>query len=81
MPKRSAAEKDLPPFDLKAAREAKGWSQIQTAEFFTAGQSSVARWEADGSLPSIYRKYWALYWEHEALKAKQPRKSAKRKAA
>ena len=64
MPKRAKAEQELPPFDLKASREAKGLNQAKTAEILCASQGSVARWENDGNTPLIYRRYWALYWDH-----------------
>lgn len=63
MPKRSDAEKELPKFDLKAAREAKGITQEAAAELLAASQSSIARWESDGSLPLVYRRLWELHWQ------------------
>jgi DNA-binding XRE family transcriptional regulator len=74
MPKQSATQKALPAFDLKAAREAQSMTQIQCAEELCSGQSSIARWEADGSLPEIYRKYWALRFPRA-----RPTKPPKRK--
>jgi DNA-binding XRE family transcriptional regulator len=64
MPKRSETDKALPAFDLKAARESKGLTQIETAQLLSAAQSTIAKWEADGRVPKIYRDYWELYWKH-----------------
>lgn len=76
MPKRSEAHAALPPFDLKAARETKGLTQSDAAELLAASQPSIARWESEGNLPLIYRKYWDLYWKHQPAvktrKAKTP---------
>jgi transcriptional regulator with XRE-family HTH domain len=73
MPKRSEAERELPAFDLKAARESKGITQERAAELLFASQSSIARWEGDGRLPRIYREYWALYWQHNKPERRQPK--------
>lgn len=70
MPKRSAAERDQPAFDLKAAREAQGMNQSECADFLFASQASVARWEADGSLPQIYRAYWNLKFPPKRKRSK-----------
>lgn len=56
----------LPAFDLRAARKAKGLSQVAVAEILCTSQPSVARWESKGNLPAIYRKAWAAHWELEA---------------
>jgi DNA-binding transcriptional regulator YiaG len=64
MPKRSETDKALPAWDLKAARETKGLTQIETAALLSAAQSTIAKWEADGRVPKIYRDYWELYWKH-----------------
>jgi DNA-binding XRE family transcriptional regulator len=73
MPKRSEAESELPAFDLKAARESKGITQAKTADILSASQSSIARWESDGRLPLIYRKYWELYWQHNKPERRKPK--------
>lgn len=73
MPKRSAKDKALPAYDLRADREAKDLSQVETAAILCCGQASVARWERDGSLPLIYRKYWQLYWLHQPKKKGKPK--------
>lgn len=79
MPKRAVAEKSLPPFDLKGAREAKGLNQQKTAEILCASQGSIARWEADGSAPLIYRKYWDLYWSVNHGNKRKAKVSASKK--
>lgn len=71
MPKRSDAEKDLPAFDLKAARESKGLTQAAAAVLLCASQASMARWEREGTLPLIYRRYWDIYWQHNKVVKKQ----------
>lgn len=73
MPKRSEVEKELPAFDLKAARESKGITQERAAELLHASQSSIARWEGDGRLPMIYRAYWTLYWQHNKPERRKPK--------
>lgn len=55
------AEKPIA-FDLKAAREAVGLSQSDTARLLHASQASVSRWEIDGTLPPLCVDYWSLYW-------------------
>lgn len=60
MPKQSARHKELPPFDLKAMREAQSLTQIQCAEELCCGQSSIALWESTGNTPELVRKYWLL---------------------
>lgn len=77
MPKQSAAQKALPAFDLKAAREAQSLTQTQCAEILKCGQSSIARWEADGAFPEIYRMYWALRFPRKP--ARKVHKKAKSK--
>jgi transcriptional regulator with XRE-family HTH domain len=62
MPKRATDARDVAKFDLKAAREARSLSQVATAELLMATQSSVSRWEIDGTIPAIYKAYWDLYW-------------------
>ena len=79
MPRRSDVERDLPAFDLKGARESKGITQAKTAEILSASQSSIARWESEGTLPLIYRKYWALYWQHNKPQRGKPRLSVVKK--
>lgn len=79
MPKRAKAEKGLPPFDLKASREAQGLSQQKTAAILCASQGSVARWEADGNAPLIYRKYWDLYWSVNRGNKRKTKVSASKK--
>jgi Helix-turn-helix. len=73
MPRRSEIERELPAFDLKAARESKGVTQEKCAGILCASQSSVARWESDGRLPLIYRKYWELYWKFHKPERTKPR--------
>lgn len=76
VPKRSDESRKLPAWDLKAQREKHSYTQIQAAEILCTTQASVARWEADGNIPLIYRKYWEIY--HHALKVK---KAATKKVA
>ena len=59
--RRSEVHKKAAPFDLKAVRERLGMKQHTMAELLKAGQSSIARWESEGSLPLIYREYLGLY--------------------
>lgn len=78
MPKKTAAAKELPQFDLRAAREARGLTQVEVAELLCTTQGTVARWEADGSLPALERKYWSLHWKHtKAPKVKQSKRRAR----
>jgi transcriptional regulator with XRE-family HTH domain len=65
MPRRTLAA-----FDLKAARKMRGLSQMQTAEILCVTQPSVARWEANGNMPDVFRKVWGLHWQLEAEKTK-----------
>jgi Helix-turn-helix. len=74
--RRSDVEKDLPKFDLKAARESKGITQAATARLLCASQSSIARWESEGSLPLIYRKFWELHWQHHRPERRKPKLTA-----
>lgn len=78
--RRSPKESELPAFDLRAAREAKSLTQVAVSILLCASQSSVARWENDGTLPLIYRKYWELYWLMHA-RAKNQLRKAKKKVA
>lgn len=79
MPKRAESSKKLPPFDLKGKREAKGYSQAETAILLCADQSSIARWEASGNTPEIYRKFWELYHRvNKSASAKTMRRAAKK---
>lgn len=75
MPKRGANQKEAAPYDLKATRERLSLTQAEMAKLLEAGQSSIARWEAEGSIPLIYRKYLELYEQRQiqALKAKRKR--------
>jgi transcriptional regulator with XRE-family HTH domain len=66
MPRRPLAA-----FDLKGARQARGLSQIATAEILCSTQPSVARWEAAGNTPAVYRKVWELHWKLENAAAKK----------
>lgn len=68
MPRRST--KQLPAFDLKAAREARGLSQEQTAELLFQSQGTISRWEISGQTPELAREYWKLYWSTEDSKPK-----------
>lgn len=79
MPKRAQAEKELPAFDLKAERSARKLSQMATAEILCTSQGSITRWEKDGSMPLIYRKFWELYWQLEDSKQPVKEPSKKRK--
>jgi transcriptional regulator with XRE-family HTH domain len=63
MPRRTLAA-----FDLKAARKVRGLSQTKAAEILCATQPSVARWEADGNMPEVFRKVWLLHWQLEDMK-------------
>lgn len=65
MPRRTLAA-----FDLKAARKMRGLSQVETAFILCVTQPSVARWEASGNMPDVFRKVWALHWQLEAEKTK-----------
>lgn len=76
--RRSETERELPSFDLKAARESKRLNQEAAAELLCCTQSSIARWESEGSLPLIYRRYWALYWKHHKPARKTKAKQRKR---
>lgn len=71
MPKRADNEKELKPFDLKAARKSRKLSQISVADLLATSQASITRWERDGNMPLIYRKYWNLFWEVEDVKAQK----------
>lgn len=62
--RRSESHSKAAPFDLKAVRERLSMKQHAMAELLSAGQSSIARWESEGSLPLIYRKYLELYEKH-----------------
>lgn len=53
----------LAAFDLKAARKVRGLSQVKTAEILCTTQPSVARWEAQGNMPEVFRKLWDLHWQ------------------
>src|SRR6187399_851780 len=82
MPKRATDSRDVSKFDLKGAREARSLSQTATADILIATQSSVSRWEIDGTIPAIYKAYWDLYWkvqddEQAKQKQKQEECSAK----
>lgn len=63
MPKRAVSEKQLPAFDLKNMRIARKLSQMACAGILCTTQGSITRWEKDGSMPLIYRKYWEAYWK------------------
>jgi hypothetical protein len=65
MPKRNKQELELPAYDLRAQREARGLTQTQVAEILFTHQTSIARWERDGNVPRIYRKAWELHWQLE----------------
>lgn len=76
MPRRSEAQKVADPFDLKAVRERLGLKQHAMADLLAAGQSSIARWEAEGSIPLIYRKFLHLYEQVNRGTNKRPDKSS-----
>jgi len=60
----------LPPtaFDFKAARKARKVSQEQAAQILHATQPSISRWEADGTMPEVYKMAWLLFWQLEDSK-------------
>jgi len=60
----------LAAFDLKAARKMRGLSQVAVAQILCTTQPSVARWEAQGNMPEVFRKVWALHWQVEEIKTK-----------
>jgi transcriptional regulator with XRE-family HTH domain len=60
----------LAAFDLKAARKMRGLSQVAVAQILCTTQPSVARWEAQGNMPEVFRKVWALHWQVEGIKLK-----------
>lgn len=62
MPRLSKQQAALPAFDLKAAREKRDLTQMQTAVLLFTTQSTIARWENDGDAPQLVRAYWDLYW-------------------
>lgn len=53
----------LAAFDLKAARKLRGLSQVKVAQILCTTQPSVARWEAQGNMPEVFRKVWDLHWQ------------------
>lgn len=71
MPRRT--KEQVVTFDLKAAREAVGLSQIEAAKLLKHTQSTISRWEIDGCCHELARDYWLLYWKHNkpAKKKKQ----------
>ena len=73
MPKRGENLKAAAAYDLKATRERLSMTQKQMADLLTSGQSSIARWEAEGTLPLIYRNFLALYEQHVHGVAKKRR--------
>lgn len=77
MPKRS--DKKPAPWDLKAQREKHSYTQTQAAEILCTTQATIARWEADGTTPMIYRKYWEIY--HHAKKVQKAKKKVTSKNA
>lgn len=62
MPRR--AKEAVITFDLKAAREAIGLTQIEVSKLLRHTQSTISRWEIDGSVPELVRDFWLLYWKH-----------------
>lgn len=82
MSKRNAANKGLPQFDLKAARESRKLTQQEVAELLCTTQGTIARWEAEGSMPLLERRYWTLYWKGRPLpKARKSKRAAAVKPA
>lgn len=77
MPKRAEAEKELPPYDLKAERKKRKITQLVAMEILCCSQPSITRWEQTGKLPLIYRKYWELYWHVEDQKIHNVAKAVK----
>lgn len=73
MPRRTLAA-----FDLKAARKVRGLSQLKTAQVLCATQPSVARWEAQGNMPEVFRRLWELYWQLEDMKNDSVRASTRK---
>lgn len=53
----------LAAFDLRAARKLRGMSQVAVAQILCTTQPSVARWEAQGNMPEVFRKVWDLHWQ------------------
>jgi transcriptional regulator with XRE-family HTH domain len=80
VPKRAQAEKQLPAFDLKASRVARKITQNKAKEILSTSQASITRWEKDGSMPSIYRKYWELYWRVEDVEQSKKKPDTSRKS-
>lgn len=66
MPRRTLAA-----FDLKAARKMRGLSQVKVAQILCTTQPSVARWEADGNMPEVFRKVWEQHWDLETIKSEK----------
>lgn len=58
----------LAAFDLKAARKVRGLSQVAVAKILCTTQPSIARWEAQGNMPEVFRKVWDLHWQIETIK-------------
>lgn len=73
----------LPPtaFDFKAARTARKYSQQKAAALLHATQPSISRWEADGTMPEIYKMAWLLYWQLEDIKYGSKGASRSRKSS
>jgi transcriptional regulator with XRE-family HTH domain len=81
VPKRAEAEKALPAFDLKAARQARRITQNQAKELLCTSQASITRWEKEGTMPLIYRKYWELHWSTEDAKQSKTKPNVAGKSA
>lgn len=75
MPRRAPTETK---FDLKAAREKEGLTQTECADVLCTTQGTIARWESDGMMPEIYRRYWKLHLAGKKTAAPK-RKVARRK--
>lgn len=54
-------------FDFKAQRKLRGVSQQAAAALLHTTQPSISRWEADGTMPNIYRMAWLLHWQIEDM--------------
>jgi DNA-binding XRE family transcriptional regulator len=79
--KRGENQKQAAPYDLKATRERLSLTQKEMAALLESAQSSIARWESEGTLPLIYRKYLELYEQRQVQALKAKRKTAAKKAA
>lgn len=70
MPRVNKQNDELPAFDLRASREARGMTQEATAALLFTHQTSIARWEREGNMPGLARMAWTLHWQIEDAKVK-----------